>query len=82
MKDKKIKMGVVKELPYNSSNAKILAFLSYFAAFVVVVSFLGFVLIGNVYYFILTLIFVVVILVNLTQIRKVRFGRDGVYLEK
>ena len=69
-------------MPYSSFNAKIIAFLSFFVAVVFVISFIGFLATENVYYFILVLIFVVVILVNLTKIRKLKFGRDGVYVEK
>ena len=72
----------IKELPYASHNAKVLAFLAYFVAFVGVSSFLAFLLTAKLCYFIITLIFVIVILVNLTQIRKLKFEKDGVCVEK
>ena len=81
MKNKK-RAKILAKLPYSSDNARILAFLSYFVAFMVVVSFFGFLMTQNVYFFIIIVIVILVILFNLSRMGKLSFGKDGVTLER
>ncbi len=74
---------LVKRLPYSSNNARILAFLSYFAAFMVVAIFADFLLTQSFYSFALVVIVIAIILFNLYDgMKKLSFGKNGVDIEK